>query len=78
MTTIERKQQAIDRLQKTDNESLIEGVYRLLELDTEFDEIYELSEPQKKLLEKSISVSASPPGWWFYFSASPAAYWLLK
>lgn len=37
----------IDKIQKTDNENLLEEAYRLLNLETEDIEVYKLSDDQR-------------------------------
>lgn len=48
MSTVELRKRLIDKIQKTDNEKLLEEAYRLLELETEDIEIYKLSDEQRK------------------------------
>ena len=52
MSTVELRKRLIDKIQKTDNESLLQEVYRLLELETEDIEIYKLSDDQKKAVNE--------------------------
>ncbi len=40
MSTIELRKRLIDKIQKTDNENLLEEAYRLLELETQDIEVY--------------------------------------
>jgi hypothetical protein len=48
MSTIELRKRLIDKIQKTDNESLLEEAYRLLELETQDIEVYKLTDDQRK------------------------------
>ena len=52
MSTVELRKRLIDKIQKTDNEGLLQEVYRLLELETEDIEIYKLSDDQKKAVNE--------------------------
>jgi len=47
MSTIELRKKLIDKIQKTDNEPLLEEAYRLLALETEGLDVYKLNEEQK-------------------------------
>lgn len=47
MTISELKKRLIEKIQKTDNNTLLEGAFRLLRLETEDVEVYNLSEDQK-------------------------------
>lgn len=53
MSTIELRKRLIDKIQKTDNESLLQEVFRLLEIETEDLEIYKLSDDQKKAVNEA-------------------------
>ena len=53
MSTIELKKRLIEKIQKTENEGLLEEAYRLLELETSDIEIYKLSDNQKLIVEES-------------------------
>ena len=53
MSTIELKKRLIDKIQKTENEGLLEEAYRLLELETSDIEIYKLSDNRKLIVEES-------------------------
>ena len=53
MSTIELKKRLSDKIQKTENEGLLEEAYRLLELETSDIEIYKLSDNQKLIVEES-------------------------
>jgi hypothetical protein len=52
MSTVELRKKLIDKIQKTDNEPLLEEAYRLLERETEGFEIYKLNEEQKNAVEE--------------------------
>jgi hypothetical protein len=52
MSAVELRKKLIDKIQKTDNEPLLEEAYRLLELETEGFEIYQLSKEQKNAVEE--------------------------
>ena len=53
MSTVELRKRLIDKIQKTDNEKLLEEAYRLLELETEDIEIYKLSDEQRKAVNEA-------------------------
>ncbi len=53
MSTVELRKRLIDKIQKTDNENLLEEAYRLLELETEDIEIYKLSDEQRKAVNEA-------------------------
>jgi len=53
MSTIELKKQLIDKIQKTDNDYMLQEAYRLLELETDDIEMYKLNEGQKALIENA-------------------------
>ena len=53
MSTAELRKRLIDKIQKTDNENILQEAYRLLELETEDIEIYKLSDDQKKALSEA-------------------------
>ncbi len=46
MSTIELRKRLIEKIQHSENKSLLEDVYRLFELETQSLEIYELNESQ--------------------------------
>ncbi len=48
MSTIELRKKLIEKIKKTDNENLLEEVYRLLEIETGNIEIYKLNSLQSK------------------------------
>lgn len=53
MSTTELRKRLIDKIQKTDNENLLEEAYRLLELETEDIEIYKLTEDQRRAINEA-------------------------
>lgn len=53
MSTIELRKRLIDKIQKTDNENLLEEAYRLLELETQDIEIYKLTDEQRKAINEA-------------------------
>lgn len=53
MTTIELKKRLIDKIQKTDNNSLLEDAFRLFDLETEDIKVYKLSSEQKNAIAES-------------------------
>jgi hypothetical protein len=52
MSTVELRKKLIEKIQKTENEVLLEEAYRLLELETEDIEIYKLTEEQRKAVSE--------------------------
>ena len=52
MSTIELRKRLIDKIQKTDNEILLEEAYRLLELETENIDVYKLTDDQRKAVNE--------------------------
>ena len=52
MSNVELRKRLIDKIQKTDNENLLEEAYRLLELETEDIEVYKLSDEQRKAINE--------------------------
>ena len=52
MSTIELRKRLIDKIQKTDNENLLEEAYRLLELETENIEVYKLTDDQRNAVNE--------------------------
>ncbi len=48
MSTIELRKKLIEKIKKTDNENLLEEVYRLLKIETGNIEIYKLNSLQRK------------------------------
>jgi hypothetical protein len=53
MTNTELKKQLIDKIEKIENHNLLEEAYRLLDLETRDEEVFNLSEAQKE----SINIS---------------------
>lgn len=53
MSTIELRKRLIEKIQKTENDNLLEEAYRLLELETKDIEIYKLNEDQKKAISEA-------------------------
>ncbi|HEY5750876.1 MAG TPA: hypothetical protein VIU12_32660 [Chryseolinea sp.] len=53
MSTTELKKQLVDKIQKTDNENLLEEAYRLLELETQDIEVYKLTDDQRKAIDEA-------------------------
>ena len=53
MSAIELRKRLIDKIQKTENEDLLEEIYRFLDLDTNDIEIYKLNETQKKAIAEA-------------------------
>ena len=47
MSTLELRNLLLDKIQKTENDALLEEVYRLMELESVDIEIYNLSEQQR-------------------------------
>ena len=52
MSTLELRKRLIDKIQKTDNEILLEEAYRLLELETENIDVYKLTDDQRKAVNE--------------------------
>ena len=52
MSTVELRKKLIEKIQKTENEGLLEEAYRLLALETEDFEIYKLTEEQRKAVSE--------------------------
>jgi hypothetical protein len=53
MSTTELRKRLIDKIQKTDNENLLQEAYRLLELETKDIEIYKLSDDQRRAIAEA-------------------------
>ena len=53
MRTEELKKRLIAKIRKTDNKTLLEGAFRLLRLETEDVEVYNLSEDQKSAVNEA-------------------------
>lgn len=52
MSSAELKKRLIDKIQKTDNENLLEEAFRLLQLESEDIEVYKLSDEQKSAINE--------------------------
>jgi hypothetical protein len=53
ISTVELRKRLIDKIQKIDNENLLEEAYRLLEGETEDIEIYKLSDEQRNVVNEA-------------------------
>lgn len=53
MSTIELRKRLIDKIQKTDDQNLLEEAYRLLELGTENIETYKLNDDQRNAVNEA-------------------------
>ena len=53
MSSAELKKRLIDKIQKTDNENLLEEAFRLLQLESEDMEVYKLSADQKNAVNEA-------------------------
>ena len=53
MSTIELRKRLIEKVQKTQDERVLEEAYRLLEIETEDIEIYKLNDDQKKAISQA-------------------------
>jgi hypothetical protein len=53
MSTVELKKRLIDKIQKTENKSLLQEAFRLLELETEDIGVYKLSDEQKSVVNEA-------------------------
>lgn len=53
MSAAELRKRLIDKIQKTENQTLLEEVYRLLQLESEDLEVYPLNEQQQSLVKES-------------------------
>jgi hypothetical protein len=53
MSTTELRKRLIEKIQKTDNENLLEEAYRLLELETQDIEVYKLTDDQRKAINEA-------------------------
>jgi hypothetical protein len=53
MSTIELRRRLIDKIQKTDNENLLQEAFRLLELESEDIEVYTLNARQKETIDEA-------------------------
>ena len=54
MSSQELKKKLIEKIQSTDNDSILEEVYRILEVSTEDVDMIMLSEDQKARIDKGI------------------------
>ncbi len=52
MSTVELRKRLIDKIQKTENENLLEEAYRLLQLEMEDIKIYKLNADQKNAIDQ--------------------------
>jgi len=53
MSTLELRKRLIAKIQKTENNTLLEEAYRLFELEAEDLEVYKLNEDQKKAINEA-------------------------
>lgn len=53
MSTVELKKRLIEKIQKTQDERILEEAFRLLELEAEDIEIYKLNDDQKKAISEA-------------------------
>lgn len=53
MSTIELRKKLIDKIQKTDNNNLLEDAYRLLNLELDDNVVYTLTQEQKNVVEEA-------------------------
>ena len=53
MKTTELKKRLIDKIQKSENNNLLEEAYRLLELESQDIEIYQLNDEQKSAVAEA-------------------------
>lgn len=53
MKTTELKKRLIDKIQKSENNNLLEEAYRLLELESQEIEIYQLNDEQKSAVTEA-------------------------
>lgn len=51
MSAIELRKRLIDKIQKTENEELLQEAYRLLDIEIDDAEIYTLNTDQKKVID---------------------------
>ncbi len=54
MSTIELRKRLIDKIQKTENEELLQEAYRLLNLENDDAEIYALNTDQKIVINEAM------------------------
>lgn len=53
MSTAELQKRLIDKIQKTENQPLLEEAFRLLQLESEDFEVYILTDDQKNIVQES-------------------------
>lgn len=53
MSTTELRKRLIDKIQKTDNENILQEAYRLLELEAEDIDVYKLSDEQRRAITEA-------------------------
>ncbi len=53
MSTVELRKRLIDKIQKTENGTLLEEAFRLLELESDDIEIYKLNSDQKNAVNEA-------------------------
>ena len=53
MSTLELRKRLIDKIQKTNDENLLEEAYRLLELESENIETYKLNDDQRNAVNEA-------------------------
>ena len=53
MSSAELKKRLIDKIQKTDNENLLQEAFRLLQLESEDIEVYKLSDEQRSAVNEA-------------------------
>ena len=53
MSTLEFRKRLIAKIQKTENNTLLEEAFRLFELEAEDLEVYKLNEDQKKAVDEA-------------------------
>jgi predicted transcriptional regulator len=54
MSIIEMKKELIEKIQSTDDEMLLEEIYRLLEINLDEDYVIELTESQNEMINAGI------------------------
>lgn len=54
MSTIELRKRLIEKIQKTENEELLQEAYRLLDIEIDDAEIYTLNTDQKKVIDEAM------------------------
>lgn len=53
MSTVELRRRLIDKIQKTENKTLLQEAFRLLDLESEDIEVYKLNDDQRKAVEEA-------------------------